>query len=66
VVCYALRLDTGAASFPYVATRGRRQDSTPEGVLQMVATSGQRIATAAARILDALSDEQDESAAMAA
>lgn len=52
VVCQALGLDTGAFSFPYVATWADSHDP-----LKAVAASGQRIATAALRILDALVPE---------
>ncbi|HXA69637.1 MAG TPA: hypothetical protein VNW24_04250, partial [Stellaceae bacterium] len=44
VVCHALGLDTGAASFPYVGTWASRDGEDP---LALVAQSGQRIATAA-------------------
>jgi antirestriction protein ArdC len=52
VVCHALELDTSKASFPYVATwASRGPDQDP---LKIIALSGQRIATAATRILNAL------------
>ena len=49
VVCHALGLDTGAASFPYVASWARGDNA-----LDMVAASGERIAKTARRLLDAL------------
>lgn len=52
VICHALGLDTSKASFPYVATwASRGPDQDP---LKTIASSGQRIATAATRILTAL------------
>ncbi len=52
VICHALGLDTSKASFPYVAVwASRDRDEDP---LKLIATSGQRITTAATRILDAL------------
>jgi hypothetical protein len=52
VICHALGLDTGNASFPYVATWASRDRA--EDPLKMIVASGQRIAKAATSILDAL------------
>jgi antirestriction protein ArdC len=52
VICHALGLDTSKASFPYVAAwASRDRDEDP---LKIIAASGQRIATAAMLILNAL------------
>jgi len=51
VICHALGLDTSKASFPYVATWASR--SLDQDPLKIIA-SGQRIATAATWILNAL------------
>ena len=55
VVCHALGLDTGAKSFPYVGGWGEG-----EGALKLISESGQRIAKAARRVLDALCGEAAE------
>ncbi len=55
VVCHALGLDTGKASFPYVATWASR--SAYQDPLKTIAASGQRITTAASRILTALYED---------
>ncbi len=54
IVCHALGLDSGVYSFPYVATWTGDQDAP-----KRLAESGQRISTAAAKILDALCDGED-------
>jgi hypothetical protein len=48
VVCHALGLNTGTASFPYVSTWASRDGEDP---VALVAQSGQRIATATSRRL---------------
>lgn len=67
VVCHALGLDTGASSFPYVATwaTGAGAKADPAAA---VLRSGERIARAAARILEALGvgAEQEQGSEQAA
>ena len=61
VVCHALGLDTGCASFPYVATWAQKAGTADgEDAAKMVAASGQRIHTAAGRILDSLLGSEAE------
>jgi hypothetical protein len=52
VVCHALGLDTSKASFPYVGVWASRDQQ--EDALKLIAASGERIASAATRILDRL------------
>jgi antirestriction protein ArdC len=61
VVCHALGLDSGAYSFPYVGTWTQGADA-----LAKIAESGQRITTAATRILDALTSGEAAATAAAA
>jgi hypothetical protein len=59
VICHSLGFDTGKASFPYVAVWANRdRDEDP---LKIIAASGQRIATTASRILNALCTDSNVS-----
>ena len=53
VVCHALGLDTGSASFPYVATWA----GTSEDPVKAVLSSGKRISDAAQKILGCILDQ---------
>ena len=58
IVCHALGLDTGCASFPYVATWAQRA-SGGSSATKMVQESGARIVKAAHIILDVLLGDAD-------
>lgn len=61
IVCNAVGLDTGAASFPYVASWAGKNTDAAAKVLE----SGERITRAASTILDALYGDRGESEATA-